>query len=262
MSKAVVVTSGKGGVGKSTAAVSIGAGLASAGNSTLLIDMDIGLRSLDIMLGVENELVYDLNDVLSGACPLKQALSRDKKRKDLYLLPAASQTDSGSVSPIDIRALVARLKKEFDYVILDCPAGIGRGFRNASAAADEAIIVVTPDVISLRGAERVRELLKIDGVGDIRLLINRVSRKNVKYVDECATRMGAEVLGFIPEDKRVSLAAARGTPVLDTATDAGDAFERVVRRMLGAEIRYKIPHDGLIHRIKTGFGRDAVCRHG
>ncbi len=262
MSKAIVVTSGKGGVGKSTAAVSIGAGLASAGNSTLLIDMDIGLRSLDIMLGVENELVYDLNDVLSGACPLKQALNHDKKRKELCLLTAASQADSSSVSPIDMRALVARLKKEFDYVILDCPAGIGRGFRNASAAADEAIIVITPDVISLRGAERVRELLKTDGVKDIRLLINRVSRKNVKYVDECANRMDVDVLGFIPEDKRVAQAAARGTPVLDTATDAGDAFERVVRRLLGTEIRYKIPHDGLIHRIKTGFGRDAVCKRG
>jgi len=262
LGKAIVITSGKGGVGKSTTAASIGAGLAGSGKRTLLIDMDIGLRSLDMMLGAENETVYDLVDAASGICSIDQALFKDKRRENLYLLPASQQTDTSAVSPQDMDALMYSLKEQFDYILLDCPAGIGRGFRNACSCADEAILVITPDGISLRSAERAKQLLLLDGISRFSLLINRVTKRNPVSTDECIQRMDIPVLGFVPEDGTVSKAAARGIAVLDTESDAGDAFERIVRRLLGENVRYKIPHERLLHRIRTGFGKEASCKLG
>lgn len=260
MAKSIVITSGKGGVGKSTAATNIGAGLASDGRRVLLIDMDIGLRSLDVMLGAENETVYDLVDVVQGVCPLDQAVFQDKKRPGLKLLPASQQMGSVSVTPADMKALRNRLENDFDFVLFDCPAGVDRGFRNACAAADRAIIVATPDVISIRSAERVKELLKLDGIEDISLLLNRVTRKPPLSTDECVNRLAVPVAGFVPEDESVPACAADGSPVLDRETPAGDAYERIVRRMLGETIKYRIPHDSLIHRLRTGFGKEAACK--
>lgn len=262
MGKAIVITSGKGGVGKSTSAASIGAGLASAGKRTLLIDMDIGLRSLDMMLGAENETVYDLIDVATGMCGIDQALYQDKHHDLLYLLPASQQTDSSAVLPTDMMGLMYSLKDMFDYILIDCPAGIGRGFRNAIAAADEAILIITPDGISLRSAERAKQLLSLEGIDSFCLLINRVNRKNPVHTDECIHRLGIPVLGFIPEDPAVSKAASLGISVLDTESEAGDAFERAVRRLMGETIRYRIPHDRFIHKIKTGFGKEPACKLG
>ena len=262
MAKSIVITSGKGGVGKSTVATNIGAGLASGGRRVLLVDMDIGLRSLDVMLGAENELVYDLVDVVQGICPLDQAIFQDKRRSGLWLLPASQQTGSAAISPADMKALKQKMKAEFDYVLFDCPAGVGRGFRNACAAADCAVVVLTPDIISLRTAERVKELLKLDGVEETSILINRVSRKPPLSTDECVHRMDLPVLGFVPEDSQVPLCAAQGIPVLDRETPAGDAYERIIRRLLGETIKYKIPYDSLIHRLRTGFGKEAACKQG
>lgn len=262
MVRSIVITSGKGGVGKSTAASNIGAGLASGGRRVLLVDMDIGLRSLDIMLGAENNLVYDLVDVVQGLCPLDQAIFQDRARPGLWLLPASQQSGSAAITPAEMKALRQRLNDEFDYVLFDCPAGVGRGFRNACAAADSALIVLTPDVISVRTAERVRDLLKMDGIGNISILINRLTKNPPLSTDECVHRLQLPVMGFIPEDSLVPQCAGAGKLVLDRESPAGDAYERVIRRILGESIKYKIPFDSFFHRLRTGFGKEAACKQG
>lgn len=260
MTKSIVITSGKGGVGKSTTAASIAAGLAGAGHKTVIIDMDIGLRSLDVLLGVENNLIYDLVDVAEGVCTISQALFKVESHENLYLLPASQTTDTSSVSPYDIEAIVHELKKSFEFVLIDCPAGIGRGFRNACHAADEAIILVTPDAVSLRGAERVEHLLALDGIKEVSIVINRILRKNGVRIAEVINRLDKPVLGFIPEDVRVSRALAKGLPVLDTESDAGDAFERITRRLLGETVRYKVPRESLFRKFRTRNMKEYTCK--
>ncbi|MBQ6717141.1 MAG: septum site-determining protein MinD [Clostridia bacterium] len=260
MSTSIVITSGKGGVGKSTTAASIGCGLSGAGHKTVIIDMDIGLRSLDMLLGVENNLIYDVVDVIEGICSIDQALYKVDRRENLYLLAASQSTDSSSVSPYDVSAVISSLKDRFDYILIDCPAGIGRGFRNAVGAADEAIIVLTPDAVSLRGAEKVKHLLTLDGITDFSIIINRVPPKKAVSTDECIRRMDAKVLGFVPEDPRISFCAAKGVSPLEAETDSGDAYERIVRRLLGETVRYKIPFDTLLHKFKTHFGKEPSCK--
>ncbi|MBR4236455.1 MAG: septum site-determining protein MinD [Clostridia bacterium] len=260
MGKIIVVTSGKGGVGKSTIAANIAFGLAFDGRKILLIDMDTGLRSLDLMLGTENELVFDLNDVLDGICTCEQAVFEVSRRPGLYMLPASQNIGSSAIKPQDVRALFATLKDTYDYIILDCPAGIERGFRNAVSAAESAILVITPDYVSLRSGERAFQLLTGEGVTDIQLIVNRIGRKPAVSLDECVRRMELPVLGFIPEDPKVSRMIAGGKPIIEYETAAGDAFERTVRRILGENVRYRPPHESLIHRIKTGFGKESACK--
>ena len=260
MSKSIVITSGKGGVGKSTTAASIGCGLAGAGYKTVILDMDIGLRSLDMLLGIESNLIYDIVDVIEGVVGLDEALYKVEKRENLYLLPASQTTDSSAVSPYDVAAVISSLRDRFDYILIDCPAGIGRGFRNATGAVDSAIIVLTPDAVSLRGAERVKHLLALDGITDISIIINRVTREKGVSTDECVNRMNANVLGFVPDDPRVSKCASDGIPLIESETDSGDAYERIVRRLLGESVRFKIPFDTLLHKIKTHFGKESACK--
>ncbi len=260
MSKSIVITSGKGGVGKSTTAASIGCGLAGAGYKTVIIDMDIGLRSLDMLLGIESSMIYDIVDVIEGVVSIDEALYKVDRRENLYLLPASQNTDSSAVSPYDVAAVISSVRDRFDYVLIDCPAGIGRGFRNATGAVDAAVIVLTPDPVSLRGAERVKHLLTLDGVKDISIIINRVAKENGVSTDECVNRMDCPVLGFVPEDARVPQCAAKGICVLESETDSGDAYERIIRRFLGETVRYKIPFDSLIHKIKTHFGKESACK--
>ena len=261
MGKSVIITSGKGGVGKSTVASNIGAGLAFDSRKVLLIDMDIGLRSLDLLLGNESEIVYDLNDVLEGNCDYQDAMYADKTRPGLMLMPAAQHLSSASVSPGDMRALVNTLKKDFDYILLDCPAGIGRGFRNTEAAADEAIIVLTGDAVSLRGAERVKELLNADGITRQSFIVNRITRASAYPALQAASRLEIPALGYIPEDKAVAAAAASGKPVIDTESPAGDAFERIVKRILGTGVKYAIPHINPVKRIIANIRKENICRY-
>ena len=185
MGKLIVVTSGKGGVGKSTVAVNLAYGLAFDERRVLLIDMDAGLRSLDLMLGTENELVFDLTDVLDGICTPEQAIFEIKRRPGLFLLPASQNSGSAAVTPANVRSLLASLNNAYDYIILDCPAGIERGFRNAVTSAEEAILVITPDYISLRSAERTFQLLTSEGLENIRLVINRIGKRPPVSTDEC-----------------------------------------------------------------------------
>lgn len=257
MGKIFVVTSGKGGVGKSTVAANLACGLSFDGRRVLLIDMDTGLRSLDLMLGMENQMVFDMTDVLDGICSSEQAVFPVHGREGLFLLPASQSLGSSALTPGDIRSLLETFKEQFDFIILDCPAGIERGFRNAVSAAETAILVITPDYISLRSAERAFQLLTGEGVQDIRLLINRVSAHNPVSTDECIRQMELPVLGFLPDDPRVARCTAAGEPAIDYDCPAGDAFERIVRRILGEDVRYRIPHEGLIHRIKTHFGKES-----
>ena len=260
MGKIIVVTSGKGGVGKSTVAVNIAYGLAFDARRVLLIDMDAGLRSLDLMLGAENELVFDLADVLDGICTADQAVFELKRRPGLFLLPASQNSGSAALSPQDVRALLNTLRESYDYIILDCPAGIERGFRNAVSCADTALLVITPDYISLRSAERTFQLLTGEGLSDIRLLINRIGARPPVSTDECVHRLELPVLGFIPEDAAIMRSAAAGKAVMELPSPAGDAFERIVRRMLGESVRYRIPHSSLLHKLKTHFGRESACK--
>lgn len=260
MGKIIVVTSGKGGVGKSTIAANIACGLAFDDRRVLLIDMDTGLRSLDLMLGMENELVFDLTDVIDGICTAEQAMFPVKQRPGLFLMPASQNTGSAYLTPQDIKSVLLTLKSDFDYIILDCPAGIERGFRNAVSCAETAILAVTPDYISLRSGERAFQMLTGEGVPDIRLIINRIGSNPPVSTDECIRRMELPVLGFIPDDPAVSRCAAQGRCVIDQETPAGDSFERIVRRLLGEKIRYRIPHESLIHKFKTGFGKESACK--
>ena len=260
MDKIIVVTSGKGGVGKSTVAANIAYGLAFDKRRVLLVDMDSGLRSLDLMFGAENELVFDLTDVLDGICTVRQALFPVKMRPGLYLLPASQNSGSASLSPAGVQSLLGKLRDTFDFIILDCPAGIERGFRNAVTPAGTAILVVTPDNVSLRSGERAFQLLTDEGMQDVQLIINRVGKKPPVSTDECVSRLELPVLGFIPEDPNVSLSISSGVPVIESAVPAGDAFERIVRRILGEKVRYKIPFESLVHKFKTGFGKESSCK--
>ena len=176
MENVIVITSGKGGVGKTTSTANLGTGLAMQGKKVVLVDTDIGLRNLDVVLGLENRIVYDLVDVVEGTCKLKQALIKDKRYEGLYLLPAAQTRNKMAVAPEQMKELVAELEQEFDYVLIDCPAGIERGFKNAVAGAKSAIVVTVPEVSSVRDADRIIGLLSANGIEDVRLLINRLQR--------------------------------------------------------------------------------------
>ncbi|MCR4621093.1 MAG: septum site-determining protein MinD [Clostridiales bacterium] len=255
MGKIYVVTSGKGGVGKSTVALNLAYALARGGRRVLLADMDAGLRSLDLMLGAQNELVFDLSDVLEGTCTAEQAIFPLRNRPGLELLPASQNSASLSLRPQDIRALFARLKDSYDHIFIDCPAGIERGFRNAVSAAESAILVVTPDNVSIRGGERTFQLLTSEGINDVSLIINRIGRSPALSTDECINRLELPVLGFVPDDPMVGRCQSLAESTLEEDCPAGDAFERIALRLLGQQVRYRIPYDSLIHRFKTHFGK-------
>ena len=260
--RAIVVTSGKGGVGKTTATANIGLGLARHDRKVVMIDGDIGLRNLDLILGVENRVVYNIVDVVSGRCQPRQALVKDKRFSNLFLIPASQVDQKDAVSADQMRELSAQLKEEFDFVLIDCPAGIEQGFRNAVAAADEAIIVTTPDVSPVRDADRVIGLLP-SSLGAPQLIINRMSMAMVRRGDmldrqDVLDILAIQLLGIVPEDEAVIIAGNKGSPVvLNGGSPSGKAYERIVRRMLGEEI--PIPelngHGGLVQRLgKIFFG--------
>ncbi len=241
MNDVIVVTSGKGGVGKTTTAANIGIGLAALGSRVVMVDTDIGLRNLDVVLGLENRIVYNLVDVVEGRCRLKQALIRDKRQKELYLLPSAQTRDKSAVTPEQMCKLCEELKLQFDYVILDCPAGIEQGFQNAVAGADRAIVVTTPEVSSIRDADRIIGLLEARDLRNVFLVINRirpdmVRRGEMMSVEDVEEILAVPLLGVIPDDESVVVATNQGEPVTGTSTLAGTAYRNISRRITGEEV--------------------------
>src|SRR5690606_7410551 len=204
--ESIVVTSGKGGVGKTTTSANIGTALALEGRKVCLVDTDIGLRNLDVLLGLENRIVYDLVDVIEGNCTHQQALIKDKRCDTLFLIPAAQSKDKSAVSSQQLRDLIAELKEEFDYVIIDCPAGIELGFKNAVVGADQAIVVTTPENTAVRDADRVIGLLEKEDVGKPKLIVNRYRPQLVKdggmmKVDDVVNILAIDLLGVVPDDE-------------------------------------------------------------
>ena len=240
--RTIVVTSGKGGVGKTTATANIGTGLAMRGHRVVVIDTDIGLRNLDVVMGLENRIVYDLVNVIEGHCRVQQAMIKDKNKQELYLLPAAQTRDKNSIDPEQLRDLCAKLEQDFDYVLMDCPAGIEQGFKNAVAAAKEAIIVTTPEVSAIRDADRVIGLLEAADLNRPRLIINRINPVMVKRGDmmdqkDVSSLLAIDLLGLVPADERTITAANRGIPVVhDKKAASGAAFLRIAARVDGDDV--------------------------
>lgn len=263
MENVIVITSGKGGVGKTTTTANLGTGLALAGKKVVLVDTDIGLRNLDVVLGLENRIVYDLVDVVEGTCKLKQALIRDKRYEGLYLLPAAQTRNKMAVSPDQMKELISELEKEFDYILIDCPAGIERGFKNAVAGAKSAIVVTVPEVSSVRDADRIIGLLSSNGIDDVKLLINRLRPELVKKgdmlgIEDTLEILGVDLIGVVPEDEKIFRSSNLGEPaVTDKASDAGTAYQNVTQRVLGNQVpMMNLEHsEGFFSRLRRLFGR-------
>jgi septum site-determining protein MinD len=242
MSECIVITSGKGGVGKTTTSANLAVAFALSGKSVAVVDADIGLRNLDVVLGLENRIVYDLVNVIEGECRLKQALIRDKRTKGLFLLPAAQTRDKNAVSPDDMRRLVDDLKKEVDVVLIDCPAGIEQGFRNSIAGADRALIVTTPEVSAIRDADRIIGLVEAHDLPEPELVINRyrpgmVSRGDMMSREDILEILAIPLIGVVPDHEDIITSTNRGMPVAyDDTSVVGQAYRRIVRRLDGETV--------------------------
>jgi septum site-determining protein MinD len=240
--KVVVITSGKGGVGKTTATANIATALAALNDKVICIDGDIGLRNLDVILGLENRIVYDLVDVIEGRCRMRQAMIRDKRMPELFLIPAAQTRDKTAVSPSDMVRLCDELRPECDWILIDSPAGIERGFRNALAPSDQVIVITNPEVSAVRDADRIIGLVEAEGKGPAQLILNRlkpelVRRGDMLSVDDVLELLAIDLLGIVPEDERVLMGGNRGSPVvLEEKSIAGQAFRNVARRMRGENV--------------------------
>jgi len=253
----VTITSGKGGVGKTTATANLGAALASHGLRVVCIDADIGLRNLDVVMGLENRIVYDFVDVVEGRCKLRQAMIRDKRLENLFLIPAAQTRDKTAVSPQDMVRLGNELRGDFDWVLVDSPAGIERGFRNAIAPADLVLVVTNPEVSAVRDADRIIGLIEAEEKGPGRLILNRVKPEMVKRgdmlgVEDILDVLAIELIGIVPEDERVTVATNQGVPIaLDHGSKAGQAFQNIARRLLGEDVPFESldSRDGFFGRI-------------
>jgi len=260
--KITTITSGKGGVGKTTTTANLAVALADLGQKVVCIDSDIGLRNLDVVLGLENRIVYDLVDVVEERCRIKQAMIRDKRFNELYLIPAAQTRDKSSISPSDMIRLCDELRNEFDWVLIDSPAGIERGFRNAVAPADEVLVITNPDVSAVRDADRIIGIIEAEQKGPAKLIINRLNPQMVKRgemlnADDVIELLAVKLLGIIPEDEQVIISTNFGKPVvLEPKSRAGQVFRNISRRMMGDEVplmdlEYK---DDFIHKITRAFG--------
>ena len=260
MGEVIVVTSGKGGVGKTTTVANIGTGLAMLDKRTVVVDTDIGLRNLDVILGLENRIVYNLVDVINGKCRLKQALIKDKRHPELYLLPSAQTKDKSAVSPEQMIKLTEELREEFDFVLLDCPAGIEQGFRNAIAGADKALVVTTPEVSAIRDADRIIGLLEADGIQDIHLIINRlrpdmIARGDMMSVEDVVEILAVNLIGSILDDEQIVIAANQGEPFSGRNSQAEEEYRNICRRLLGEGVPFAPLHQkkGMLQRIGNLF---------
>lgn len=256
MSEVIVVTSGKGGVGKTTTTANIGKGLARLGYSVLLIDTDIGLRNLDVVMGLENRIVYNLVDVIEGNCRAKQAIIKDKGKENLYLLPAAQTRDKTAVAPEQMKKMIEQLKPDYDYIIIDCPAGIEHGFKNAIAAAERAIVVTTPEVSAIRDADRIIGILDANEMPRIDLVINKirydmVRRGDMMSVDDVVDILAINLIGTIMDDETIVISTNRGEPIAGTNTKTGKAYDNIARRIAGeADYQEDEPGIGIFKWLK------------
>ncbi len=262
MGKVYVITSGKGGVGKTTTVANIGTGLASLGHKVVLLDTDIGLRNLDVVMGLENRIVYDIVDAATGQCKLKQAMIKDKRFENMYLIPAAQTKDKNAVNEAQMRAICEELKEEFDFILIDCPAGIEQGFKNAIAGADAAIVVTNPEVSAVRDADRIIGLLEANGLNEPKLIINRMRANMVKQgdmmgVDDMLEILAVKLLGVVPEDDNIVISTNRGEPaVLDQKSNAGQAYRNIVNRILGQDVpimQMEVEEDGFFAKLLRLF---------
>ena len=245
--RVIVITSGKGGVGKTTTNANIGTALAKAGNKVVMIDTDLGLRNLDLLLGLENRIVYTIVDVVEKRCKLKQALVKDKKNPNLCLLAAAQTRDKTAVSEEQLKEICEQLQKDYDFILVDCPAGIEQGFQNAVAGASEAIVVTTPEMSAVRDADRIIGLLEArEEIESYKLLINRVRPNLIKSndmmsVEDVAEILSADLIGIIPEDTGIITSTNKGEPIVnDENSLAGRAYRNVAHRIMGEEVPFLI----------------------
>lgn len=244
MGEAIVVTSGKGGVGKTTTTANLGAALAILGKTVCVVDADIGLRNLDIVLGLENRIVYDIVDVVTETCRLKQALIKDKRFDNLSLLPAAQTKDKNAVTADQMKVIITELKNMHDYVLVDCPAGIEQGFKNAIIGADRALVVVTPEISSVRDSDRIIGLLEANEFYDTKLIVNRlkphmVKRGDMLDVDDIQEILSIDLIGVIPDDENIVTSTNEGRPVVTREnTLAGQALRNIANRVMGEDVPY------------------------
>ena len=246
LGRVITITSGKGGVGKTTSTANLGTALAMLGKKVAVIDADIGLRNLDVVMGLEKRIVYDIVDVVEGRCRIRQALIKDKRFPELYLLPAAQTRDKSAVNPAQMRLLCDHLKTEFDFVLIDCPAGIEQGFKNAIAGADMVVIVTTPEVSAVRDADRVIGLVEANGLPSPRLIINRIRPELVKRgemmtQDDVVEVLAVDLIGIVPDDESIVISTNRGEAAsTDRTSRAGQAYTNIARRLMGEDVPFLI----------------------
>jgi septum site-determining protein MinD len=265
MGEAIVITSGKGGVGKTTTTANIGTALAAMDKKVVVIDGDTGLRNLDVLMGLENRVVFTIIDVIEGRCRLKQGLIKDKRFNNLFLLPTAQTRDKNDIDINEMLKIVNELKQEFDYVIIDCPAGIEQGFENAVVGADRAIVVVNPEITSVRDADRVIGKLDAKGLDIHELIVNRINFEMTKNgdmltIEDIKDALAIKVIGVVPDDRKVTISTNKGEPiVLDTTALAGQAFKNIAKRIVGEEVPFidfetLNSNGGFFAAIKKFFG--------
>lgn len=264
MTRVIVITSGKGGVGKTTITANLGTAIAQLGKKVCLIDADFGLRNLDLLLGLEQRVVYTIIDALSGECTLEKAIVKDKRTEGLHLLPAAQNRTKDAINPDQMRQVIEELSPSFDYIIVDCPAGIEMGFRNAISAAKEALVVTTPEVAAVRDADRVVGLLENENMKSINLIVNRLRPEMVAMdemisVEDIVDLLVIPLIGIIPDDKRIITSSNKGEPLVlnpDGVLPA-QAIQNIARRIQGYEVPFldlKATPDNFFTKIKRFFG--------
>ncbi len=241
MSECIVITSGKGGVGKTTVTANLGMALAMDGHKVVVVDADLGLRNLDVILGLETRIAYDLVQVIEGQCPIQEALIKDTRVDGLYLLPAAQTSDKNAITPHDMRELVYELRNIFDYVLIDCPAGIEQGFQNAIAGASKAIVVSTPEVSAIKDADRIIGLIEAAELPEPQLILNRyrcdlVERGDMLDSDDVLEILAIPLLGILPDTEDIIISSNRGTPIVcNPESLIGEGFRRVAKRVQGEQ---------------------------
>lgn len=267
--RVIVITSGKGGVGKTTTSANIGTALARSGSSVVLIDTDIGLRNLDLLLGLENRIVYTLVDVVEERCKLKQALVKDKKNPNLCLLAAAQTRDKSAITADQLKEITEKLKKDYDFILVDCPAGIEEGFKTAIAGASEAIVVTTPEMSAVRDADRIIGLLEAkEEIKSYRLLVNRVrpnliQSNDMMSVEDVVDILSCDLIGVIPEDTGIITSTNKGEPIVNEADSmAGKAYLNVARRIQGEDVPFLDINEpkgfaAIVAKVKKIFGTKA-----